>query len=187
MKLEQAVDAVISPAQTELMEGILLCVGNILIINENYRSKLIEYRVLDKIVIAKFACFSSNAKICAHFLWMITNFLEKRFVVTDSILFTMIEKAFAALTKYPTKQNIEEVLFIILFCLSRKAKTAEKVEFLAQLGGIKLCMHYFTENINYEVTNHIGVCLCICKSTAEAGYFDDFPPNLAEVVFHHTS
>lgn len=169
------------------MEGIVLCVGNILIINENYRSKLIEYRVLDKIVIAKFACFSSNSKICAHLLWMITNFLEKRFVVTDSILFTMIEKAFATLTKYPTKQNIEEVLFIMLFCLSRKGKRAEKVEVLVHLGGIKLCMRYFTENINFEVTNHIGVCLCICKSISEAGYFDDFPRNLAEVDFHHAS
>ncbi len=169
------------------MEGILLCVGNILIINENYRSRLIENRVLDKIVIAKFSIFTSNSKICSHLLWMIANFLEKRFVVTDAIILTMLEKAFSALAKYPTKQNIEEVLFIMMFSLSRKGKTAEKIDYLIQLNGIQLCLHYFTKNVAVEITNHIGVCLCILKSIADAGHFDDFPANLPEVLSHVTA
>lgn len=167
------------------MENVLLCVGNILITTENLRSRLVEHRVLDKIVIAKFPSFTSNNKVCSHLLWMIANYLEKRFVVTDTIIFAMLEKTFAALAKFPSKQNIEEALYIVLFSLSRKGKTAEKVEYLVQLNGIKLCLHYFSQYVGLEVTKHIGVCLCICKSVAEAGYFEDFPANFAEVPAVH--
>ena len=163
------------------MENLLLCVGNLLTTTESLRSRLVEHRVLDKIVIAKFHSFTSNHKLCSHLLWMVTNYLEKRFVVTDTVIFSMLEKTFAALAKFPSRQNIEEALYIVFFSLTRKGKTAEKIDCLVQLGGIKLCLHYFTQHVGLEATKHVGVCLCICKAVAEAGYFEDFPANFAEV------